>query len=277
MEKSVPFLIDHFGVVTPDNKGATSFLQTLGFVTGGGTPGAVESSESCHFMFDNCYLECDQLSETGTISPLRIEVKGGPGVYFFIMSTRDVDKSRAAFIEAGFSPSEISRGFSRSADHGKIKGEAVFNAFYLNPVDSFSSMFVGAVCHVTKELIYQKGRYVHENGVNKVSSLVLYYETPEKLEAAEKDISKLEGALRATADPVCHMGNVRLVDKSAYESEFGVSVPTIKSVVAAAQFEDADLAFLRKKAASMGVPHFDKDGKLYIDARKETGLFLIFE
>ena len=275
MEQNIPFIVDHFGIGTPDLMGATYFLQNLGFFTGSTRSGRPD--ELTHFVFDNCYLECAQISKDELLpSPTRVEVKGGPGVYAFIMNTLQPKEVHAAVEKAGFSTSEISWGFGRDADHGEKKGWAIFNAFFLNPAEPLTSMFVGIVNHGVKELIYQKERYVHENGVNKISSFVLYFDTPEKLLAAKNTMGKLEDTVQGFADPM-HLNRLRFVDKNAYESEFGVPVPTIKSIVAAVTFKDGDLDFLHRKAEAMKLPNFDKGGKLYIDARKDTGVFLIFE
>jgi len=277
MQKTVPFLMDHFGIGTYDAVSTTSFLEGLGFTTGATLDGAT-SFESSQFMFDNCYLEVDKTTPEHCMpSPGRpVEVKDGPGIYVICASNRDIDKAYEAVSALGIALPEIARGFSRPANHGENKGEAVFNAFFFQE-ELFNTLFFGVVNHATKELIHQKGRYLHKNGVNKVSSLVLYYDAPEKIEAAEKDIRKIEAALSATADTVCRMDTFRIVDKNAYQFEFGTTPPTIKSVVAAATFKDGDKQFLREKAGAMKLHNFDRDGKLYIDARKETGMFLIFE
>lgn len=66
-----------------------------------------------------------------------------------------------------------------------------------------------------------------------------------------------------------------LLDKDAYEEEFWVDAPNVISNFVALEFTGGGLDDIMEFAVNHQIRYFVQGSKIYVDARKEAGLFLI--
>lgn len=66
-----------------------------------------------------------------------------------------------------------------------------------------------------------------------------------------------------------------LLDKDAYEEEFWSTLPTLSATLVALEFTGGGLDDIMEFAVNHQIRYFVQGSKIYVDARKEAGLFLI--
>jgi|GEM_PF-2308340 len=295
MQRIATLYIDHIGWGSMDEPKTISFFEKLGFYMADG-PKDETKFEMSHFYMDSgsAYLEVYALQKDGTMWPVDLDLitspeveplfnpRGMTGVYSFVLSTRDCDASREALVKAGYKTGPVYRR-GKSEDYtyyASIGGSSTTDMFsFERGTEPFPDMLFGVMQHTNDYHTHHYRKTVHEyhsNGVNKVGSVVLYYETPEKLLSALKELHKIQDAIADYADHANYTSTVRLVDKAAYEKEFGVDAPQIVSAVAAVEFQNGDLDYILEQVKANGFSYFEKNGKLYVDGREATSTFLIF-
>ena len=133
--------------------------------------------------------------------------------------------------------------------------------------------------HETKELIYQKERYIHPNSVNKIKSLVLYDETGE----LEQEIQRISDALIDDND--LGIPELRSVNKETIKNELGLQEKEANLLTKSVQnrafiavvFTDFDRETLIHKCTEQGLSYFIHEKKIILDLSLTIGLFFIFE
>ena len=91
----------------------------------------------------------------------------------------------------------------------------------------------------------------------------LFHLSPEQLITALKPLDTVQDVVKQYLDPN-HTSDTVLLDKDAYEEEFWVDAPNVISNFVALEF-----------AGDHQIRYFVQGAKIYVDARKEAGLFLI--
>ena len=307
MQRIAPLFVDHFGWATMMEDKVIDFFDGLGFHMGDRRPEGDTSFWMSHYYMDedSSYINIYQLPEDGNMWPCKLDwiqnpdlpieerlsdPAGVPGVYTFVLSTGDCDASREAAMKAGY---KVGKVYRRGAhpdceDPGEpgywesIGGSATTDMFAFDlRVEPFPNMMVGVMEHLDRYHKHLHRKNIHEyhaNGVTQISSLVLYYETEEKLEAAYKAIHKMHDTMRDTADAGYYTKEMRLIDAKAYEKEFGVEAPKVwRSNVCGVTFKNGDHDYIIEQAKKGGYRYFEKNGKIYVDGRELLNAFLIFE
>ena len=308
MKRIAPLYVDHFGWATTKEPEVIAFFEGLGFYMGDKRKEGDTSFYMSHFYMDegSAYINIYQLPEDGNMWPCKLDwimdpsmpieerlsdPAGVPGVYTFALSTGDCDASYAAAVKAGY---KVSRVYRRSdspdsdtrAEPGyyeKMGGSATSDMFAFKlRTEPFPNMMVGADEHCDEFHRHLHRKDIHEyhpNGVTKIAALTMYYETEEQLMAALKAIHKLHDTMRYSCDTSgYYTETMQLMDKKAYEKEFGVAAPTDnRSNVVGVTFQNGDLDYIREAAQEKGYTFFERDGKLYVDGRALLGAWLIFE
>ena len=301
MQRTATLFVDHFGWGTMDEKKTIEFFENLGFHMGDKRPEGDKSFWMSHFYMDedSSYINVYQLPEDGNMWPLKLDWVYNPelpieerlsdpagvtGVYTFVLSTGDCDKSRKAAVNAGYKVCPVYRRVKKNIKksyYASIGGSFTSDMFAFDlRVEPFPNMMLGVMEHCDENHAHMERKNIHEyhaNGVNNISALVLYYTTEEELRNALKAIHRLHDTMRDHSDAGYYTKEVRLVDKKAYEKEFGVEAPHIQSNVVAVEFKNGDLDYIREQAEKHGYSHFEKNGKLYVDGREALNAFLIFK
>ncbi len=307
MKREAKLFVDHFGWASTDENKVINFFEGLGFHMGDKRPDGDTSFWMSHFYMDedSSYINVYQLPDDGNMWPCKLDwimnpdmpieerlsdPAGVPGVYTFVLSTGDCDASREAAMKAGYKVGPVYRRGGKPGEEmnsqmsywESIGGSASTDMFAFDlRVAPFPNMMVGVMEHndrYHKHLHRKNIHEYHDNGVNNISSLVLYYETEEELMKALKAIHKMHDTMRETADEGYYTENMRLIDKKAYEKEFGVAAPSnYRSNVVGITFKNGDLDYIREQAEKKGYSYFEKNGRIYVDGREILNAFLIFE
>ena len=307
MQRHAPLFVDHFGWATTKEAEVIAFFESLGFHMGDKRKEGSTDFHMGHFYMDedSSYINVYQLPEDGNMWPCKLDwvmnpdlpieerlsdPAGVPGVYTFVLSTRDCDASREAAMTAGYKVGRVHRRrFEAGTElttpvsyYESIGGDSSSDMFAFDlRVQPFPNMMLGVMEHTDRYHAHYTRKAVHEyhaNGYNKISELTLYYETEEGVMDALKAIHKLHDTMRYTAEDGFYTKEMRLIDAKAYEKEFGVEAPKVwRSNVTAITFKNGDQDYVREQAEKHGYHHFDKNGKLYVDGRELLNAFLIFE
>ena len=277
MRIETTFYIDHYEIDSLDLRGLCSLLRGLGFTTGN-PPEEYPDMRCTYFNFDRDFLECGSVSENREMDFFgrKITVGGKGGIHVLAISTRDPERSKQLMESAGFDASPISSA-ARAANHGVKRGDAGFSGFFSTVMSCFPKTYLGPVQLLNPELIFQDGRYAHPNRVTRTSALYYAYPTAQAAATAAATMAKITDTL---GDTIVKGGieTAIILDGDAYEAEFGSPLPTeYGGDVAAVVYAGADKEFVRTRAEALGLSHFDKCGKLYVDLRPQAGTFFIFE
>ncbi|WP_195608168.1 hypothetical protein [Intestinimonas butyriciproducens] len=98
--------------------------------------------------------------------------------------------------------------------------------------------------------------------------------SPEQLITALKPLDTVQDVVKQYLDPN-HTSDTVLLDKDAYEEEFWVDAPNVISNFVALEFTGGGLDDIMEFAVDHQIRYFVQGAKIYVDARKEAGLFLI--
>ena len=279
LEKKVPFALDHFSIATTHRDRPIELVNGLGFITAD-----CYTDRTVHFIFENAYFElCTyQLNTTITWLTQSVPATNLPKVHSYRLSVKGTDPNpaRNALIEAGVETiGEINNPFRQHVRYGEKEGEAGYQTFFIQNYEPFTDILFGATTHLAKELIVKnETKFPHINGAKRLAYITGYCDSKERFEEAEGAISQLYHAVKNTTDTGYNLDTYQLVDHDAYVEEFGCEPRNdgLKLPVVAAAFEGCHLEFVKKRAYDMNLPHFEKNGKLYVDCRRTLGLFLVF-
>lgn len=279
MEKTLKFCLDHFSIGTPRRMEASQVLKDLGFVTGD-----TSKDRSTHFVLENTLVEVNFREEGKPIVWLDNSIPAGvlPRVHSMRLSNAglDAEKARAALTEAGIpGVGQVNRPTSQRVKYGKVCGTASYQTIFIRGLEPFTDILFGVTTQLSKHLIVNlDSKYIHTNQAKKVKSITFYCESDEVFKVAVDCIERLDAAMKNVEDHGRNIGEVKLVDAEAYRAEFGAEPRDTQHFPAvAATFGGCDLEYVAEAAEDAGLNSFAKDGKLYVDTRKELGIFCIFE
>lgn len=279
MEKKLRFCIDHFSIGTPRRMEASQVLKDLGFVTGD-----TSKDRSTHFVLDNTLVEINFREEGKPIVWLDNSIPAGvlPRVHSIRLSNAGVsaEKAHAALVDGGIpGVGQVNKPTSQRVKYGRVYGTASYQTIFIRDLEPFTDILFGVTTQLSKHLIVnQESKYIHTNQAKKVKSLTFYCESEEVFETAQECIDRLNNAMKNVEDHGRNIDTVILVDAAAYRAEFGTEPRATQHFPAvAATFCGCDLEYVQEAADDAGLASFTKDGKLYVDTRKELGIFCIFE
>ena len=278
MEKTLPFCIDHFSIITDRRKEAAETLKNLGFVTSD-----THKNGSTHFILDNTYCEVFYTERGGMLKWLTNTIPAGQmprvGSYRLSVGVKDANLVHEALLAGGVEGvGDVNPVFRQPVRYGEESGEAGYQTIFIIGQEPFTDVLFGATTHLNKELIVAlPTKFRHVNGCRRIDSLTFFCENAATWQEAETNAQKVYAAMKDVTDHEHCLNTIRLVDKASYEEEFGVSCPESgKFPAVAATFSGCVLHYVEEQADDWGLRHFYRGEDLYVDTRKELGIFLIF-
>ncbi len=278
MKKNIPFALDHVSIAQSNRDRALNLLSGLGFSTGD-----TYKARTVHYILENTYFEVCTYLEGQTISWLgnTVPATNLPKVHSYRLSVKGTDPNpiRNSLIAAGIEEiGEINQPFTQFVRYGDDFGMATYQTFFIKNFEPFTDVLFGATTHLNKELIVgSKTNFTHPNGAKRVTHLAFYCDSEEKFKLAEMNANKLFEAVKDTTDTGRNLDTIQLLDKEGYLEEFGVEPPIDRYFPAVAiGFSGCYLPYLEEKAFDMDLKYFYRDGKFYIDLRRNLGMFFIF-
>lgn len=282
MNTKVPFAIDHFTICTRHRNLPIELMRGLGFVTADSY-----DDRSVHFIFDNTYLEFSTATPGTEIRWLTNSVPATnlPKVGSIRLSVRGTDPHPAhdALLAAqleNIEIGEINHPTTQPVHYGKRKGNASYQTFFIKNYFPFTDILFGATTQLNKDLIVKNPtKFQHVNESTRIAYLTAYADSPEKYEKAVENVGKLYEAIRDTTDIGYNLDTLQIVDHDGYVEEFGVEPRDdgLEFPIVAIGFTGAYLDYLEKQAYDLNLQYFRKNGKLYVDVRRQIGQFLVFE
>lgn len=279
MEKTLSFCLDHFSIITDKRKQASEVLKNLGFVTSD-----TFRNGSTHFIFDNTYCEVFYTAQGDDLKWLTNMIPAGKmprvGSYRLSVGGKDAYKVHEALLAGNVDGvGDVNPVFSQPVRYGEQGGDTGYQTIFIIGQEPFTDVLFGATTHLNKELIVGlPSKFRHVNGAKRIESLTFFCEDQATWDAAEANVTKVYTAMKDITDHEHCLNTVRLVDKVAYEAEFGVPCPESGHFPGVAcTFSGCVLGYVEAQADDWGHNHFEKDGKLYVDTRADLGIFLIFQ
>ena len=279
MEKTLPFCLDHFSIITDKRRQASEVLKGLGFV-----PSDTHKNGSTHFIFDNTYCEVFYTAKGGDLKWLTNTIPAGKmprvGSYRLSVGGKDAYKVHEALLEGKVDGvGEVNPVFRQPVRYGEEGGEAGYQTIFIIGQEPFTDVLFGATTHLNKEFIVAlPSKFKHTNGTKRIESLTFFCEDQATWDSAEANITKVYNAMQKVTDHDHCLPAARILDKAAYEAEFDAPCPESGHFPAvAATFSGCVFHYVEEQADDWGFRHFQKNGKLYVDTRADLGIFLIFE
>jgi len=259
--------VDHFAIMGYDYDAMVGAMKAMGFATGGKTTLKTENDEAeqtqnCHYMFDNAYIECIANSSDTNMSD---RADKQPGVHLIALASDNVR------LDADLLSQKVKTGVlkttHRHAAHGELTGEAYFDWISITDPEPEATM-MGIVQHKTPELIYQKGRIVHPNGVLAVTKLVL---------AESSETANLFSTISGVMSPASHCINqVYAMTGHEFASQFGRVPASSGSDVLGVAFDCVDIQELEVMLRQNGLPIEIYGDQVVVNMHDTLGLFFIF-
>ena len=221
MRKIIPVKIDHVGMFSNKFHPANVMFR-LGFSGEGGctTMPLDENGQPprcMRFVLDNCYLEF-----AINHNP---EKYGGAthGMNYFEFASTDIVKTRDNAVAQGFKTTDLVFA-NRYADHGEKKGTAIFECVAVKD-DIIPNIETESVCHKTRELFYDNNRYIHANGINRASGIILCNDDPARVDKIAADLAKFDLGLGDWGEGSA-IRELNFLDHATLENELGIKAPT---------------------------------------------------
>ena len=279
MERTFPFCLDNFSIITDKRRQASEVLKGLGFVTSD-----THQNGSTHFIFDNTYCEVFYTARGGDLRWLTNTIPAGKmprvGSYRLSVGGKDAYRVREALLAGGVEGvGEVNPVFRQSVRYGEEGGEAGYQTIFIIGQEPFTDVLFGATTHLNKEYIVAlPSKFRHVNGAKRIESLTFFCEDQATADSAVENIGKVYACMKDITDREHCLDTVRIVDKESYEAEFEAPCPEAGHFPAvAATFSGCVLPYVEAQADDWGFRHFTKDGRLYVDTRADLGIFLIFQ
>lgn len=274
MEQKQEVQIDHFGIFSKVPGFEEAFFK-LGFVAAGGADHVVKDKEgnlpSClHFVMDNGYMECMLTYPDDFVRCNNSEA----GLVYFEFAMKDAQKSCENVREKGFSCPDVVRA-SRYADHGKKKGDAIFECIALDG-DLLPNIMIGGVDHKTRDLFYHNERYEHENGVCRIEEICLGIENADASEKMCRDVENFQKEIGEFPETEC-IRNLSLLDRSSMEARFKVKLPADLLNVAAVIMKTAAFDKVVQMAEHSGYSYHVEGNRCIVDLIQMMNIVFVFE
>ena len=277
----VPFAIDHFTIATRHRDLPIHLMRSLGFVTAD-----TYEDRSVHFIFENSYVEFSTYTPGTEIRWLTnsVPATGLPKVGSIRLSVRGTSPvpTREALLRADLGNieiGEINPPTSQHVRYGRTEGTASYQTFFIKNYPPFTDILFGATTQLNKDLIVKNpSKFTHVNEADRIAYVTAYVPEAARFEEYKDRVSRLYDAVKATTDTGYNLDTLQLVDRSGYLEEFGVEPrEDLEFPIVAVAFSGAHLDYVEKQAYDLNLRYFRKNGRLYVDARRQIGEFLIFE
>lgn len=274
MEKKIAVQIDHFGIFSKIPKTEEVFFR-LGFVAAGGKSTLVPDSNgelpSClHFVMDNGYME---YMRTWPEDFERCNRSDG-GIVYFEFAMQNAHKAHDSVKDVGLACTDVVHAV-RYADHGKKKGEAVFECIALND-DILPNTMIGGVDHQTRELFYHNDRYLHRNGAYRIEEICLCAETDSAFDSQAEKIALYEAQL-GTFEPDSCIRHLSLLDRKSMTERFHTELPDDLTNVSAVIFKTNEWEKMQNFVQKSGYAYQTDQTRCAVDLTKELKTIIVFE
>ena len=272
MLKKFSLPVDHVGILAGDIAKCSSVFFRLGFTADAGRVSfegiPVESRPKvARFIFDNAYFEC------ATANPDEYPcVKEGHFAHELVLTTLSAQKVAADAAKYGQTVGDIVHA-KRDADHGELKGTAMFEFVLVRDTPLRDTMF-GLVEHKTRELIMQDSKYAHQNGTKRLGEIVITCDDPAILDWMERNMPKIH-ALVGPSDT--ELLDIWVMSAAEASEKVGVALPAGKVDYSVFTFEAADLEAVRGVLQAGGFAFAQKDERLVVDLTRELGKAIVFK
>lgn len=239
-----------------DLDAAAGIFAGLGFTL---TPRGHHSLGSINnlIMFDEGYLELIGLPVGG--ERLRQEILDSPlGIDGLVLASDDPRGTHAALVQAGFLVQPVQH-FSRPVEIDGASQEARFGTVRLVP-GQFAAGRVYFCHHQTPELVWRPEWLGHANGIQRIERLTVISEHPEQTRQAFERLGRFDGRFDGRF-------SVEVIDDAAWRAravlpdEAGQERPERFVSIGLRGGDPADLA---RRAASLGLPHWQEDDRVAI-------------
>ena len=279
MNKTLPFCLDHFTVAAKDRRHASEILKGLGFVTSD-----TRKNGTTHFILDNGYVEVGAPPPGGVITWLTNSIPVGeiPRVASYRLSVKGKDAfmvhdtlMKSDVVGVG----DVNNPTHQFVRYGDRSGEAGYQTIFIIGQEPFTDVLFGCTTHLNKELeVALPGKFAHVNGAHRIKEVCFLCEDQQTADTAEGNILTVYNAMKEVTDHEYCVDTARILDKAGYEETFGVPCQVAGHFpMVSVTFSGCVLDYVETQAEDWNLPCFEKDGMLYVDARADLGLFLIFE
>lgn len=216
----IPVKIDHVGLFS-NNFHPADVMFKLGFSGEGGCAKMPldengQPPRCMRFVMDNCYLEFainrDSHKYGGAIH----------GTNYLEFASTDIVRTRDNAAAQGFMVSDLVHA-TRYADHGEKKGTAIFDCVAVKD-DVIPNVEVESVCHATRELFYNNNRFIHANGINRVSNVLLCCDDEGRVKKIGEDLAKFDKGLGDWGEGTA-IRTITFCDRKTLQKELGVVAP----------------------------------------------------
>ncbi len=234
--------IDHVGIINNNFSICKSVFEKLGFCSGEitqldtGLKGDTNAPVNLHYVFDNTYIEC--ITTTGN-DYLANYLNSNAALHTVVLATDNLAKTKQNLNDI-VNVSEIMKA-SRDADHGAIKGKAIFLWMQINE-EVICNTLLGVVEHQTPDLIYQKEKYLHENGTTKINALIVKYQN----ERFIHKLKEIDDGLELSDKFENKIDELKYQNEAEILKDYGVDVSKTKSPYCGIEFISQDLNKIEK-------------------------------
>lgn len=278
MDKIYKVGMDHCTIMNRVIKNSAEVFFPLGFV---GDSNCREIRQevrdafvpSVRFVFDNAYVECAQF-------PPQVEefyhfLTSEAGMHMTTLLTDNAESFRNALIAQGKDIPEIVVTEREGADHGEKKGKAVFHLVEI-PFCAIPDTHMAYMEHLTRELLYQPGRWQHPNTVCRFDQVVLCSADEALLDRIGH---QTEGLTKLANGDRCPGGmrEFRMMDPASFKAAFGYEANEDRCIFSALVFAAEDMDACRACVEDSGLGWHERNGVIYVDAREKLSLVLCFQ
>ena len=268
-------VIDHVGIVNKKLAISTEVFEALGFQSGKESKLDVGLNEqnirptNIHYMFDNSYIEV--IETTGKDYLLDL-LNSDCAMHMSLLVSKAISKTHQKFLDAGIEVSSPITNSSRPADHGELKGTARFQWFrFIEPILDNNGM-VAVMQHHTRELIFQKNRYQHPNGVYAMEAIYADITT-----AQGETMTELSGYMDGEFSETNSIQILRVVDCNQVNNALDMKLDKTRSPYVGASFLTHDLAITKSIIEQSGYAFREIDEGIIVDASKKMNMFFEFK
>lgn len=273
MQKTIKVNIDHFGLMNRTNENEEIFFR-LGFTAEGGRKNPVlnergEHPADAYFVFDNAYFGCTHSTVPDERLIIKYEKDGLSDLEFYSGNVHETNAS----MEEHNVPAIPVGYYSRYADHGKLKGAALFVC--TSPIAPLSiGLPYGAVENRTRDLFYDNSRYVHDNQTHRLEEIILFCDSEEACNQTEQQIKVLQPD-PTPATPSAGIQKLTLLWADEARNQFGLIFPEINKHTAGIRILSTNPALICERARKAGFNVSQKGDDMIIDLLAQANLFLI--
>lgn len=276
MNRTIRVAIDHLSILNVMLKTSADIFFSLGFVREGGRSSLDQQVEeqmvpTSRFVFDNAYIECVQFPPY--FGEFYNYLSTPAGIHIMALLTENAAELLQTLRDEGMEIEDLDRVTRKNFDYGEKKGTVVMLLVPI-PQEIIPRTHVAFLEHLNRELLYQKSRYQHPNGVTTLLGTTICCNSPHEAEQIEAQLTKL-GSLAGSQRCIGGARSLRLMDEESIYQEFGLRKPTgsaFSVLTFGAPSFDALCPFI--KAA--GYSFVEQSERLIVNLEDELGMAFEF-